>query len=77
MNLVWINAPGLQLAIVPRPRGGDWLLDDLRNLQAAGIDVLISLLTEAEAAELELSSEAQANSVPSHTAPAFLAGPLL
>ena len=59
MNLDWIKAPGLQLAIVPRPRGGDWLLDDLRSLKAAGIDVLVSLLTQAEADELGLSSEAE------------------
>jgi protein-tyrosine phosphatase len=59
MNLDWIKAPGLQLAIVPRPRGGDWLLDDLRRLKAAGIDVLVSLLTQAEAVELGLSVEAQ------------------
>jgi protein-tyrosine phosphatase len=59
MNIDWIKAPGLQLAIVPRPRGGDWLLDDLHSLKAAGIDVLVSLLTQAEADELGLSSEAQ------------------
>jgi protein-tyrosine phosphatase len=59
MNLDWIKASGLQLAIVPRPRGGDWLQDDLRSLKAAGIDVLVSLLTQAEADELGLSSEAQ------------------
>jgi protein-tyrosine phosphatase len=59
MNLDWIKAPGLQLAIVPRPRGGDWLLDDLRNLKATGIDVLVSLLTQAESDELGLSEEAQ------------------
>jgi protein-tyrosine phosphatase len=58
MKLDWIKAPGLDLAIVPRPRGGDWLLDDLRSLKAAGIDVLVSLLTQAEADELGLSSEA-------------------
>lgn len=59
MNLDWIQAPGLQLAIVPRPRGGDWLLDDLRSLKAAGIDVLVSLLTQGESDELGLSEEAK------------------
>jgi protein-tyrosine phosphatase len=59
MNLDWIKAPGLQLAIVPRPRGDDWLLDDLRNLKAGGIDVLVSLLTQAESDELGLSDEAK------------------
>ena len=59
MNLDWIKTPGLQMAIVPRPRGGDWLLHDLQTLKATGIDVLVSLLTQAESEELGLSEEAQ------------------
>ena len=49
--------PG-QLAIVPRPRGGDWLTDELRSLKDEGFDVLVSLLTEAESEELGLVHEA-------------------
>jgi protein-tyrosine phosphatase len=59
MNLYWIKAQGLRLAIVPRPRGGDWLLDDLKSLKQAGIEVLVSLLTGAESHELGLSEEAR------------------
>lgn len=45
------------LAIVPRPRGGDWLASEIANLKADGIDVLVSLLEPAEAMELGLVFE--------------------
>jgi protein-tyrosine phosphatase len=43
-----------------RPRGGEWLTDDLRDLAIAGVSVLVSLLTDAELAELGLLHEADA-----------------
>jgi len=46
-----------RLAIVPRPRGGDWLASEIANLKADGIDVLVSLLEPAEAIELGLVFE--------------------
>jgi protein-tyrosine phosphatase len=46
-----------QLAIVARPRGNDWLEDDLAELRAGGIDILISFLAEDEAEELGLREE--------------------
>ncbi len=49
--------PG-QLAIVPRPRGGDWLDDELRALKDAGFDLVVSLLTKDESQELGLDREA-------------------
>lgn len=49
--------PG-QLAIVPRPRGGDWLADEVRTLKDEGFDLLVSLLTDAESEELGLTAEA-------------------
>jgi|SRR5271157_17852 len=49
-----------RLAIVTRPRGGDWLEDEASGWRRAGLDVVVSLLEEAEAAQLELESEAQA-----------------
>jgi protein-tyrosine phosphatase len=59
MDFNWINAQNFRLVIVPRPRGGDWLLDDLRAYKRAGIDLLVSLLTAAESHELGLSFEAK------------------
>jgi protein-tyrosine phosphatase len=45
------------LAIVPRPRGGDWLDDEMGALREAGIDVVVSMLEETEAAEVGLERE--------------------
>ncbi len=59
MDLSWINTQDFRLTIIPRPRGGDWLLDDIRALKLAGIEVLASLLTAAESEELGLSDEAR------------------
>lgn len=60
VKLGWIAgaAPG-RLAVLPRPRGGDWLDDEIASLRIAGVDVLVSLLTPAEAAELDLVREAE------------------
>lgn len=55
----WIKANSIRLAVVPRPRGRDWLLDDLRALKERGVDTLVSLLTPEESYELGLSDEAQ------------------
>lgn len=43
---------------MPRPRGGDWLADDIKLLYYAGVDVLASLLTPDEVDELDLAQEA-------------------
>jgi protein-tyrosine phosphatase len=43
-----------------RPRGGEWLANEMSGLAAAGVDVLVSLLTDTEMASLELSGEAEA-----------------
>jgi protein-tyrosine phosphatase len=58
MTVFWIN-PGAngRLAIVPRPRGNEWLANDLNALRRDGIDILVSMLTRAEAAELGLARE--------------------
>ncbi|HYN88465.1 MAG TPA: dual specificity protein phosphatase family protein [Ardenticatenaceae bacterium] len=55
----WIPtaSPG-RLAIVPRPRPGDWLEDEIRSWRDAGIDAVVSLLTPGESFELGLHAEA-------------------
>ena len=59
MNPYWIKADAFRLAIIPRPRGQDWLLDDIRFLQRAGVDVVVSALTASENEELGLVDERQ------------------
>lgn len=49
-----------RLAIAGRPRGGDWLQDEASAWRRAGIDIVVSLLEDAEAGELGLSDEASA-----------------
>jgi protein-tyrosine phosphatase len=48
-----------RLAVLPRPRGGDWLEDEVRAWRLAGIDAVVSTLTSDEIAELNLSQEAE------------------
>lgn len=48
--------PG-ELAIVPRPRGGDWLEDEINSLKDEQFDVLVSLLTRDESDEFDLANE--------------------
>ena len=44
-DLYWIVGPWRgRLAIAARPRGGDWLDDELSGWRQAGIDVVVSLL---------------------------------
>jgi protein-tyrosine phosphatase len=45
-----------------RPRGIDWLNDEMNGLRDAGVNVLVSMLTLAEASELDLEGEADAAS---------------
>jgi protein-tyrosine phosphatase len=49
-----------QLSTMTRPRGGDWLADELASLATAGVTVLVSLLSDAEVSELELGAEPDA-----------------
>jgi len=61
MEPFWIETENeLRLAIVPRPRGGDWLEDEAISMKNAGIDILVSMLQAEEAAELGLITEADA-----------------
>lgn len=53
----WIESSALKLAMVPRPRGLDWLQDEIPRLREEGIDILVSLLTPEEAEELGLEQE--------------------
>ncbi len=58
IKVYWIlnYGPG-RIGIIPRPRGGDWLEDEIRGLRSAGAEVLVSLLTEQEVEELDLAQE--------------------
>ncbi len=60
-ELYWIpDFPPARIAVVGRPRGGDWLDDEMRHLRRAGIDVLVSALQPLEQRETWLEREAEA-----------------
>ena len=54
----WIpTGTPLQLATAARPHGGNRLEDEIRAIHREGVDVLVSLLTDEENQELELTQE--------------------
>jgi len=57
-ELYWITkqAPG-RLAIMARPRAGDWLEDEIGNWRASGVSVVVSLLEAEEVSDLGLQRE--------------------
>ena len=57
-DIFWIKGnPQAPLAVVLRPRGGDWLEDELIRMKRGGIETLVSLLEEDEAELLALEEE--------------------
>jgi protein-tyrosine phosphatase len=57
-EVYWIRAvEPLRLAVMPRPRGGDWLADEVSGWKRMGIDVVVSLLHRYEADELDIAEE--------------------
>jgi protein-tyrosine phosphatase len=59
-NFYFIDGPWPgKLAIAARPRGGDWLQDELAHWHDAGINSIVSLLTTEEEESLDLTKEAQ------------------
>lgn len=53
------SGPG-RLSTMARPRGGDWLADEMAAMREAGTDVLVCMLTTSELRELALTEEAAA-----------------
>lgn len=54
-DIFWIGDTGL--AIVMRPRGDEWLENDLKRIQMAGIQTIISTIEAWEARALGLAEE--------------------
>ena len=58
-QVYWIDLPMAgRLAIMARPRAGDWLDDEISGWRVQGIDIIVSLLEQEEVSELELQREA-------------------
>ena len=59
-DIYWIETDSAgQLGIMPRPRGDDWLADEIRGWQTQGVNRVVSLLTPGEISELGLAREAE------------------
>ncbi|MGH9643667.1 MAG: protein-tyrosine phosphatase family protein [Terriglobales bacterium] len=59
-QLYWVDGPWPgKLALAARPRGGDWLEDEIANWRQAGIDEVLSLLMPEEERDLDLKNEAR------------------
>ena len=56
-EMYWIDET---LAILMRPRGDDWLADEIRAWSQEGLNVIVSLLAAYEVTELGLTREATA-----------------
>jgi len=57
-TIYWIEGPWSgKLAIMARPRGGEWLIDEVDAWQKSGLDVIVSLLMNSENLELGLTQE--------------------
>ena len=59
-ELYWISGPWSgKLGIAARPRGGDWLKDEMLSWRRAGVNTVLSVLTRDEERELELDRESR------------------
>jgi protein-tyrosine phosphatase len=59
-KLYWIDGPWLgKLAMAARPRGGDWLEDEMDDWRSAGVNIVLSLLTPEEEEDLNLTLESR------------------
>lgn len=56
LHLIAADWPG-RLAIMPRPRGGDWLNDEVQAWRRAGVRGVVSLLDADEVRDLCLADE--------------------
>ncbi len=57
-ELHWVNGPWRgRLAMAARPRGGDWLQDEIASWRRSGVATVVSLLEEQEEFDLGLKAE--------------------
>ena len=54
----WIeNLSSGRLGVMPRPRGGDWLEDEVSALKQLEVDAVVSLLESHEVVDLDIAAE--------------------
>ena len=57
-SLSWVQGiEPYRVALMPRPRGGEWLGEEIAGWRRVGVGLVLSLLESAEVRELELGAE--------------------
>jgi len=57
-DVYWLRElEGVRLAIMPRPRSGEWLTDEIAGWNRLGVQTVVSLLEPNEVRELDLADE--------------------
>ena len=57
-EVYWVSGPWPgKLGLAARPRGGDWLEDEIADWKRAGVSTVVSLLTPQEEHDLALDEE--------------------
>jgi protein-tyrosine phosphatase len=57
-DIYWLRErDDIRFAIMPRPRGGEWLRDEIAGYRRLGVQTVVSLLESREICELDLASE--------------------
>ena len=57
-DVYWVEGPWPgKLAIAPRPRGAEWLKDDIAGWERCGVNTIVSLLMPEEEKDLDLLDE--------------------
>ena len=61
VKIYWLHNfdKATKLGIMARPRGGDWLEDDIINLKSQNVSVVVSLLEPIEVNELDLRQQSE------------------
>jgi protein-tyrosine phosphatase len=57
-DVYWLRElEGVRLALMPRPRSGEWLADEIAGWNRSGVQAVVSLLDSHEVKELGLADE--------------------
>jgi protein-tyrosine phosphatase len=60
MRIYWINTfEKGNIGMMARPKGNDWLEDEIRKLSMSGVNMVVSLLEKHEEVELEIEKESE------------------
>lgn len=59
-DVYWVDPSLGRVAILERPRGGEWIEDEARDLESKDVHGVVTLLTPEEIEELELQGEREA-----------------